>query len=406
MFQSCISINIRIHIHIILVIFYVRSRACAHAIVGAVFGPIYAGLLATRAMKELQQGDEPFFPAPVVHNEYCKEYWAMSHTRSRLLNHIATKLVPYVCDHEFETWTADRHYNDAKCRRGTCLCCFARTKHGYEPHNQYVCQYVDMRDIVLAYGVARPRWWYVFTAAERQAKKAWGKGRGKGYKPHKKKNWNQSYGTWPVADECDQPQDGGQPEIEADDTSGAAPPVADEKKELQLSPTGYEPQTHPTRMSVSKQNIELPLSSLTPSYLRADLEKYNSDSDNIFWKFERELLPWWPLWDNGKAKTNLYRLIDDEKGLDLVFPGVNGAISHKLRAGTMVDFTDIDVKRQALKHVDKFSEPKFHQDRRHHNHGEFRHRPFVSMSWDMENMISFGGGAKTSEDKAVGTDDP
>ena len=159
-------------------------------------------------------------------------------------------------------------------------------------------------------------------------------------------------------------------------------------------------------MSVSKQNIELPLSSLTPSYLRADLEKYNSDSDNIFWKFERELLPWWPLWDNGKAKTNLYRLIDDEKGLDLVFPGVNGAISHKLKAGTMVDFTDIDVKRQALKHVDKFSEPKFHQDRRHHNHGEFRHRPFVSMSWDMENMISFGGGAKTSEDKAVGTDDP
>ena len=128
-------------------------------------------------MKELQQGYEPFFPAPVVHNEYCKEYWAMSHTRSRLLNHIATKLVPYVCDHEFETWTADRHYNDAKCRRGTCLCCFARTKHGYEPHNQYVCQYVDMRDIVLAYGVARPRWWYVFTAAERQAKKAWGKGR-------------------------------------------------------------------------------------------------------------------------------------------------------------------------------------------------------------------------------------
>ena len=228
MFQSCISIciNIRIHIHIILVVFHVRSRAYAQAVVDAAFGRFYVRtyvvrLLATSAMKEQPTGEyETFFPFPGNHLEYCEEYWAMSHNASqqyRVFNMIATKMIPYLCDHTFEKWTADRHYDYSSCGTEMCACCVARTKRAYEPDMPPdVCQCCaharrlynvskHMKDEIHAYGYARPRWWRILTAEERAAKRA----KRKGYKPQTKK-WGHE------AD--DQPQDRGQPQ--ADDTSG------------------------------------------------------------------------------------------------------------------------------------------------------------------------------------------
>ena len=48
----------------------------------------------------------------------------------------------------------------------------------------------------------------------------------------------------------------------------------------------------------------------------------------------------WPLHEDGTAVTNLYRLIDETFGTDLVHPPSSEAMSHRLVEGHTVDFND------------------------------------------------------------------
>ena len=146
---------------------------------------------------------------------------AMSHTE--VFDRIASVVVRFVCDHDAHDWTMDRHYNYKKCLLGTCRCCFAQSVLNVPlPQNEDACERCAdawrlstvsrfLRYVAIEHGKAQPRWWI----------------------------WSPM--SLPLSSFVDggyKPQDGGQPEIEADDTSGAAPPVADEKKEH----WGYKPQ--------------------------------------------------------------------------------------------------------------------------------------------------------------------
>ena len=80
--------------------------------------------------------------------------------------------------------------------------------------------------------------------------------------------------------------------------------------------------------------------------------------------------------------THFYRLIDNLNGMDLFFPGVSAAMSQKLKEGEPVDFSDQDVRDQALLHVSNVSE------------GNYGERPFLSVSLDLESLIFFGANHK------------
>ena len=108
------------------------------------------------------------------------------------------------------------------------------------------------------------------------------------------------------------------------------------------------------------------------------VENMAASAEQIQKKYGKPLPAWWPFHSDGMAALHLYRLIDEEKGKDLEFPGFEGAMSHKLRANEVVDFTDQTVQLAALLHVSRFSE------------GNYKKRPFISASWDFEALISFG----------------
>ena len=85
----------------------------------------------------------------------------------------------------------------------------------------------------------------------------------------------------------------------------------------------------------------------------------------------KELPKWFPRHADGYPITHFYRLIANETGVDVRHPPVKEAMSHKLQKGKLVDFSDHEVGKLAIMHVDKMSE------------GNFRRRPFfrVRHSW-------------------------
>ena len=87
-------------------------------------------------------------------------------------------------------------------------------------------------------------------------------------------------------------------------------------------------------------------------------------------------LDWWPTDREGRLVGHAYRLHDD-KAHDMNFQGVPPAISHKILAEHPVDFSDLDVKKLVLQHIDKSSE------------GNLTLRPFLSTTFDVHLAMSF-----------------
>ena len=189
----------------------------------------------------------------VVYSPLFPPYRGMSD--SPVFNWIAEVLVRFLCDHDDPAWTMDRHYNDKKCLRGTCRCCFARDVLNLPlPQNEDACEMCStawrlstvsrilhiriLKKIAIAHGQALPRYW-------------------SGWPGSSLPPWWHCHGTSPVADGGYKPQAVGQPEIEPYSAFGAAPPT--------------------------------------------------------------ELVYWWPVWPHGKPKTHVrlvYRLIDEEEGYE------------------------------------------------------------------------------------------
>ena len=106
-------------------------------------------------------------------------------------------------------------------------------------------------------------------------------------------------------------------------------------------------------------------------------------------RFEATLNPpvpvWWPRFANGEIVKHVYRLLDEKKGSDLSFPGpLDMAICHKVQHNKPVNFHDPDIKKQALRHVDKISD------------GRTCDRPFLSTSYSLDAVVSFAS-RKTSK---------
>ena len=97
-----------------------------------------------------------------------------------------------------------------------------------------------------------------------------------------------------------------------------------------------------------------------------------------FWKRYNTPIPnWWPKHDDGHLVSHVYRLIDDDQGVDLVFPKVDNAMSDKLKENRVVNFDDASVRNLALRHDDKCSE------------GNFGARYFLSTMLDIWQAIEF-----------------
>ena len=102
-------------------------------------------------------------------------------------------------------------------------------------------------------------------------------------------------------------------------------------------PFGYEPQRF-SKGQTKRKHI---------------LSNTETDTNEFFLRRGVNLPQWWLKFADGHPVTHVYRLIDDDNGLDTKFPKVTEAMSHKLKPEAVVDFSDKQVKQQALKHVDK-----------------------------------------------------
>ena len=94
---------------------------------------------------------------------------------------------------------------------------------------------------------------------------------------------------------------------------------------------GYQPQKFPNNM-VKRKVIQT---------------NTDTDAQEFFRKHHVPLPRWWLKFSDGHLVTHLYRLIDNDHGVDLKFPKVTQAMSHKLKEGRVVNFSDKEVKQQA-----------------------------------------------------------
>ena len=196
---------------------------------------------------------------------------AMSHTA--VFNGIASVVVRFVCDHDLDYWTMDKHYNNNQCKSLRCGCCFAQTKNGYKPQNRFACEMCSdawrlstvsrfLRYVAIEHGKAQPRWWI----------------------------WSPM--SLPLSSFVDggyKPQDGGQPEIEADDTS----------EHWSYKPQWYGWYYHSSELERLGQPDDRPVRAVYPPYDRPDL---GNDDDPVYgagakkvhygyepqWKWEQE----------------------------------------------------------------------------------------------------------------------
>ena len=108
------------------------------------------------------------------------------------------------------------------------------------------------------------------------------------------------------------------------------------------------------------------------------LSNTETDTNEFLLRRGVKLPQWWLKFADGHPVTHVYRLIDDDNGLDTKIPKVTEAMSHKLKPEAVVDFSDKQVKQQAITHVDKSSE------------GDMGQRPYLSTSLDLESLSGFG----------------
>ena len=119
---------------------------------------------------------------------------------------------------------------------------------------------------------------------------------------------------------------------------------------------------------------------------------FNIDSDREAFqkKFNKSLPNWWPRLPNGKMVTHVYRSLAVEDGGDIRHPRefIRSPIRHKLVQNKLVDFTDIDIKKQAIRHVN----------------GRYDERLFVSTSLDLNSLCWFGTRKRGSNPEYVRID--
>ena len=89
---------------------------------------------------------------------------------------------------------------------------------------------------------------------------------------------------------------------------------------------------------------------------------------------------WWPLHADGKMVTHLYRLIDDDEGVDLQFPRLDDDMATLFEENQVVDFREDRVRNLLVGHVERSSA------------SQWKIRCFLSTSLDIDKAIEFGRG--------------
>ena len=115
-------------------------------------------------------------------------------------------------------------------------------------------------------------------------------------------------------------------------------------------------------------------------------KKYHQKNDAEMFEatFKQPVPDWWPRYNN-KIVRYVFRLLDEKLGTDIKFPRpLDASIYGKVQPNELVNFHDLDIKMQALRHVDKISD------------GRVWDRPFVSTSYSLDAVVAFAS-RKTSK---------